>query len=122
MANFGKQDTWSGVAENDLSAARYRFVELSGDNQFDLIDGTSDIPFGVLQNKPQAGENATVAYNGVTKIVAGDTVTAGDPLVPNATGHATTAGSTAGTKVGAVAITGGASGSTITARLALSFL
>lgn len=72
----------SYVAENDLSAAQFRIVELTGVDQVDLCDNAGDLPYGVLQNKPLAGHAAEVMMlgrsrvvsDGTTPIVAGDTI------------------------------------------------
>lgn len=118
MAEFGTQQIYSGAkAENDLSGKRYYFMELSAANQVDVCDGANDLPFGVLQNKPQAGEAATIAYSGITKLVAaGETITAGARLGTNASGLATaTIGS--GGYVVAEAITGATSGTAFIGKL-----
>lgn len=72
----------SFVAENDLSAAQFRIVELTGPDQVDLCDNAGDVPFGILQNKPEAGHAAEVMLigrsrcvsDGTTPIAVGDLV------------------------------------------------
>ena len=59
------------IAENDLSAAQYHWVELSGTFQVDTTDAATDKLFGILQNKPNIGEMAQVRRAGVSKILAG---------------------------------------------------
>jgi hypothetical protein len=92
MAEFGEQRIYGGAkAENDLSAKRFFFVEISGADQVDLCDAAADRPFGVLQNKPVAGRAAQVCYAGVTKLrAAGETITAGNLVSTDTAGLATT--------------------------------
>ena len=65
------------IAENDLRAKQYHFVEITGTangaTQVDVCDGAGDIPFGILQNKPNAGEEAVVRVTGVSRLIADDT-------------------------------------------------
>lgn len=81
MAEFGEQSTYTGlVAAADLSAYQYRAVRLSAAKNVNVASnnlGSSAVgaACGVLQNKPQSGEAATVAHTGLSKAVAGATVT-----------------------------------------------
>lgn len=117
MSESGKILTWTAVAENDLSSSRYLFVELSGDNQIDVPDNAADIPFGILQNEPGAGQNATIATWGISKLRVSGSVTAGNYISSDASGSGVIASSTAGTNVGAQAITDGSSGDVIPAKI-----
>lgn len=68
------------VAENDLSSARHRFVELgAGANQVDLVDNVADIPVGVVTDfyRGTAGMPVTVAIAGTCKVVASAAITKG---------------------------------------------
>lgn len=68
----------SYTAENDLSSTgQFLCVELSAANQVDVCDAATDIAIGILQNKPAAGQAATVRLLGRSKAVLGGTVTAG---------------------------------------------
>lgn len=68
-------------AEGDLSTKQFRFMEISGAFQVDTCDNASDLPDGVLQNKPAAaGRAAEVRQLGITKLVLGGTVSAGDRI------------------------------------------
>lgn len=59
------------LAENDLSSDQFKCVEISGDKQVDTCDGATDVVLGILQNKPTAGQAATVRTQGVTKVLVG---------------------------------------------------
>lgn len=75
---------------------------------------------GVLQNKPQGtGHAATVAIGGVSMVVAGGTVAAGDGIKVNASGQGITwvAGTDADALRVGVAISGAASGQLFTCLL-----
>src|SRR5574337_1127881 len=73
MAYEGPQIAIPGLkAGADLSAKQYYFVKLSADKTVVVCAAATDIPIGVLQNKPDAsGKAAEVVAVGVTK-VSGD--------------------------------------------------
>jgi len=74
------------VAGADLSSDQYKLVTLAADGQLDVTGAVSSNNFiGVLQNKPSAaGQSAEVMVSGVSKMIVGATITAGDELVPSA--------------------------------------
>lgn len=111
MSEFGEQRIYGGAkAENDLSAKRFFFVEISGDDQVDVCDAAADFPFGVLQNKPLEGRAAQVCYAGITELrAAGETITAGNLISTNTSGLATTTIASGGINRG-MALTGTSSG------------
>jgi hypothetical protein len=63
------------VAAADLSAKQYHFVKLNASGEAAAIAAITDIPIGVLQNAPLAGQEAEVLIVGGTKLVAGEAVT-----------------------------------------------
>jgi len=74
-------------ASTDLSAYQFRFVGVDSAGKAALaITSTGDADvLGILQNKPTAGQAASIMIDGVSKIVAaGSTMSAGD-LVTNST-------------------------------------
>ena len=79
-------------AGEDLSAAQFHFVKLSANNTVVLCAGVTDIPAGVLQNKPSAaGQVAEVMLWGVSKLRVGAVaLTYGLAVGTNATGEAVT--------------------------------
>lgn len=76
--------SWTRKANTDLSSSQFRALKLVNDG-VELCD--NDNPIGVLQNKPQASEGATVVSSGVTFAVAGNTVTAGSKLKVDSQGR-----------------------------------
>ncbi len=82
----------SYVAAADLSAKQFHFVELVGADQVNACNAATDIPVGILQNDPRAGEAATVwSSYGVSKVVAdgsGTAITRGNWLGTNNVGRA----------------------------------
>lgn len=87
---------------------QYKFVKVTGARQAGLAVGASkEVVIGVLQNKPQVtGQAATVAIRGVSRVVAGGTVTAGDTVTVANDGEAVT--TTDNELVVGVAVTSGA--------------
>src|SRR5262245_64107513 len=57
---------------------QYHFVKITGAHQVGLADAAAAV-VGVMQNKPQgAGQAATVAIDGVSKVVSDVALTASD--------------------------------------------
>jgi hypothetical protein len=100
---------------------QYKFVKVTGAHTAGLADTTAnEIVVGVLQNKPQyTGSAATVAIRGVSKVLAGGSVNAGNAVKVNADGEgvAATLPGDAEAVVG-VAISSGADGELISVLLA----
>ncbi|HPJ18023.1 MAG TPA: DUF2190 family protein [Actinomycetota bacterium] len=91
-------------------AKQYHFVKVTGANQVGLA-GATDRVIGVLQNKPQqAGAAATVGIRGISNVVAGEAIDAGEEVGPNASGAAAVAA--AGDGIG-IALQDAASGSLV---------
>ena len=60
------------IAGEDLSAAQFKFVYLSADLTVKRCTAATDIPIGILQNKPAvAGQAANVVVAGVSRLVTG---------------------------------------------------
>ena len=70
-------DTITLVATGDNSAKQHHVVELFA-GQICGFPAADNGGYGVLKNKPQNGEAATVAIGGTTKIQAGAAITAGN--------------------------------------------
>jgi hypothetical protein len=94
-------------AASDLTSGgtvnpQFYFVTTNASGQI-TFTGAGAVADGVVQDKPNAqGVEAEVAILGITKLVTGAAVTAGDPLMANASGQAITA--TAGNFVRARAL------------------
>ena len=78
-----EQPVWAlagAVAAADLSAKQFFCVKKNATNQqYALCDTDGEVVDGVLQNKPDAaGREATIMALGITKIEAGEALTAGD--------------------------------------------
>lgn len=76
------------VAGADLSALQYTFVKLNSSGQVAAVSGATDLPIGVLQNAPIAGQEAEVLVVGGTKIKAGAAIGEGAQVGTGATGKA----------------------------------
>lgn len=80
----------SATAAADQSANQYRFMALAnqaGRTQCQRATSLDRI-IGVLQNNPVAGDTATIAVGGVSKVVAGGTITAGQSVMTDSAGRA----------------------------------
>lgn len=82
------------VAAADLSASQFRLVKIDGTGKVTLGSTLGAVVDGVLQDKPLAGQAASVAVSGVSKVEAGAGVTAGALVTTDATNRAITAGAT----------------------------
>jgi hypothetical protein len=89
MANVTSLFSQTFKAYGDLSSYQYHFVKMRGDNTVDICAATTDKPIGILQNTPsEAGRGAEVMLAGMSKIVAAETIAAGNSLGTDASGHA----------------------------------
>jgi len=85
------QDIGFMTAAADLSGSQYRIVKVTADKQVNLGSSAGETVLGVLQNDPKSGEAALVRTGGVSKVVAGGTLSAGDKVQTDANGAAITA-------------------------------
>jgi hypothetical protein len=76
------------VAAADLSTKQYTFVKLDSSGLAAAAAAATDIPIGVLQNAPTAGQEAEVLIVGGTKIVAGAAIGEGALVGTSSTGKA----------------------------------
>lgn len=90
MAYEGQQITIPGLkAGADLSTHQYKFVKLNANGQVVICAAATDVPIGVLQNKPDAsGKAAQVCCVGVTKVNSDAALTAGNLIGTSADGQA----------------------------------
>lgn len=97
------------VAAADLSAKQYYAVKVDSSGEAALCSSAGEAVFGVLQNKPEAGRSASVAVQGVTKMIIGTGgLTTGAQWQTDATGAAIDAAS--GDFVGGTVLEGGNAG------------
>lgn len=107
------------TAEADLSGKQYHFVKLGSAGQtVDVCAALTDVPLGVLQNAPTAGQAAEVCIIGISKIVGDANLALGDLIGPSADGQAdarTIGTDTTHYVVGRVIAENGAAGGLVTA-------
>ena len=85
-------------AAADLSAHQYKFVKLDSNGRAAAIAADTDIPCGVLQNKPNAlGVAAEIMATGISKVQGDADLARGAQVGPSADGQA--AARVAGTDV-----------------------
>lgn len=105
------------TASADLSAKQWLFVKVSGAGTVTVCAASTDVPVGVLQNKPTSGQEAEIDMDGITKVVAGAAVSAGAEVMSDANGKAITA-ATAGNRIAGVALSAaGGAGEIIAIKL-----
>ncbi len=87
----------SRVAGADLSALQWNFVKLNSSGEAISMAAITDIPFGVLQNAPAAGEIASIIPIGAgcSKITLGASLSPGALVSSGTTGKAVAAVATA---------------------------
>ena len=88
---MGSMCVWedSFVAGGDLSTKQFYAVELTAPNTINVTNAATDAAIGILQNKPKAGEAATVMHLGRSYAVSDGSsvaIAAGDWVGPNASG------------------------------------
>lgn len=129
--------TLNTVATGTTNALAFNPASSNGGPVASLVTATTDRPLGVLQNQPtirnaasgtvEALAEAEVTISGITKVVAGGSITAGSAISTNGSGQAVAVSFSATGATGATyaaplatsfvlgtAITGGASGDIIT--------
>ena len=78
--------TFSAAA--DLSDYQYHFVKISADNTVAICAADTDVPIGILQNAPSAaGDACEVMTFGVSKLMVGSDITAGELVGTDAAGE-----------------------------------
>jgi hypothetical protein len=113
------------VAASDLSGTTSTLSGQSGSGQFLAVGITSGgravglatsggVAYGILQNKPMSGQAADIGIMGVSKVMAGGTIVAGNLLQVGTSG--TVISATSGSVIGQ-AIEGSASGGIFTAEV-----
>lgn len=90
--------TFRAGADLSAAAAQFTLVKLAG-GVIVAIAAHTDLPIGVLQNRPRNGEAAIVAFRGVTKLRVGSADIATEAVVGSDVGGAAIA-LTSGTSVG----------------------
>src|SRR3989304_906499 len=91
MSTFGELETLTVATAADLSAFQYNVVRGAGAGLCNVASNAADSDMiGVLQNKPESGKAASIAFAGLSKVVAGAAITAWDNLTVNGSGRAIT--------------------------------
>lgn len=103
------------VAGADLTAKQFHFVDVNSSGAAIVPTGAGARTVGVLQNKPDSGEAATIVNSGIVMVVAGDDVTRGANVQTDVAGKVIDAGS--GDVLVGVALEAGASGEVIAVLL-----
>lgn len=87
----GKMDG-TRPAGADLSAAgnQFKFVKLNSSGQVVAIAANTDKPYGILQNRPAAGQAAAVMIDGISKLQADAATQEGARIGPSADGQGAT--------------------------------
>ena len=117
MAFSNRLKSEAFVASVDLNTSQFHIVDLAA-TAGKVTIGAADGGFGILQNKPLAGEHATVAVEGISKCSAGGAIAIGDYITSAASGYATTVTSGGSfKKVIGRALTSAASGSVFSVEI-----
>ena len=104
-------------ATADLSGLQYHILRQDGSLTCNVASNAVESSMcGVLQNKPQSGEHATVADLGISKVIAGGSLTAGDHLTCTESFRAAAAGS-GDMAFGRLLSTAGADGELVSVKL-----
>lgn len=87
MAGYSKLFSDSMLAYGDLSAYQYHWMKISSSRTVNLC-GNTEQPYGILQNDPAAaGRPAEVMVYGISNLVAGGSITAGNLVGSDTNGH-----------------------------------
>ena len=103
------------AAGNLSSTGQFHFATVDANGRADVASANSEVIVGIGQNKPGAQHRGySIQYEGVSKLILGGTVNEGDRLTSDSDG-AGVATTTAGHRVGAIALEAGADGAVISA-------
>jgi len=111
------------VAAADYSAKQFYAVAMDTTNkQVVLCSTDGEVVFGILQNKPESGQAAEVMLAGFSKIIAGETLVAGDLWGTDSSGKArkvekTNTGADSGDSYHGHVIEGGAANEYVTVSI-----
>jgi hypothetical protein len=84
----------SSALDGPNGSGQYLLVTLTGSGNAPtatLVAGNTTVVHGVLQNDPASGAVCQIAYSGVSKVVAGASITLGANLMSDTAGRAITA-------------------------------
>lgn len=92
-------------AAADLSAKQFHIVKVTAADTVGLASAATDKIIGTIVGKPAAAAGAAVEVDlrsggGTSKVIAGDTITAGDLLTANSDGEAITTTTTGNVLLG----------------------
>ena len=89
MATMEQVKSLTYDAGTDLSSDQHKFViQAADDGNVDLCGNEGEQASGVLLNAPDVTEAATVAYTGVVKVIAAETLAPADKITTNNAGLA----------------------------------
>lgn len=74
-------------ADGDLDVYQYHFVKITADNKVGICTGATDNPIGVLQNQPLDTQVARVRIHGVSRVMAGGAIVAGNKVGTDGNGE-----------------------------------
>ena len=109
----------TGVAGEDLSAARYYIVQLDASGNIEKGEGATDLLVGVLQNKPESGGAALYRFMGTTKVVASAAIAIGANVTSTSAGTAVTTTTDKDIVIGRALEAAGAAGDIIEIQLGI---
>lgn len=118
MAEFLRVEARTALAAQDMRTKQYRALRASAAGECQIASNAAATPgeiVGVLQNKPNSGEHATIGMAGKSKIFCGSAVNANRLITIQDSGEATNAGS--GDFAFGFALTDGNQGERISAML-----
>lgn len=75
-------------AAADLSGKQFYFVKLDSNGKAAVCAAATDVPIGVLQNKPTSGQAATILCVGTSKVSSDAALNEGDLIGTSADGQA----------------------------------
>ena len=89
MASKGEVPvSWALEAAADFRSSQFAAIVIDANGLAALAsDPTTDFYLGTLANKPRSGEDARVEVFGITKGIAGEAITIGDPITFTVSGY-----------------------------------
>ena len=113
--------THSREAGEAMTDKQHYIVQMDANGEIEVGEGATDLLVGVLQNTPDAGQQAVYAYGGIAKVKLGGTVSAAGAWITSDSAGKGVATTTDGNRVIGMALAAGVDGDIIPVQLHLGW-
>lgn len=87
MSQSSRDGELTLIAGESLESAKYHIGQLDASGNAEIGESATDLIIGVIQNKPASGGNALIRFQGTSKVLSGGSVSIGDFITSDSSGH-----------------------------------